>query len=200
MSEILSCSVTRTQLAAIDALVERTGQTRTEWLQQVIDAALSETPSNIRNLTERVAALELAQAKIAAVAQTIEALTQPIALTRFPPDEKTASPSTDQSSESQSVTPSSDPSPSAFPIASTSGAETGSWPASSQDTALDDDEDEPDEILYDFLEPQSSGMPSPSSGYPQSSAHPTQTTAEPSIYDAEDEPDEILYDFLDPQD
>ncbi|MBD0343933.1 MAG: hypothetical protein ICV63_03690 [Coleofasciculus sp. Co-bin14] len=56
-------------------------------------------------------------------------------------------------------------------------------------TFLEEEDEEPDEILYDFLEPNSS--PSPSQP-------PAAAVVRTSIEEEEDEPDEILYDFLEP--
>ena len=79
MTESLRCQVTSAELAQIDALLTRTGQTRSEWLQGLVQAALSETPINIRNLSERVASLEKATTNLSALQQQVEELTRQIA-------------------------------------------------------------------------------------------------------------------------
>jgi hypothetical protein len=55
---------------------------------------------------------------------------------------------------------------------------------------LEEEDEEPDEILYDFLEPES--PPSPSQP-------PATAVGSTSIEEEDDEPDEILYDFLEPE-
>ena len=161
MTELISCQVTDSELSQIDDLIARTGQTRSEWLNGIIKAALSETPTNIRHLTERVTILEQKTDHVTALQRQVEHLAQQVAMYL-------------------SEVPISPPSP------------PGSVPVAAPHVPLDpnhnrpiitsdDDDDEPDEVLYDFLE---STQPSPS--------HSPEN-----IYDAEDEPDEILYDFLD---
>lgn len=122
MTESISCQITSAELALIDERLAHTEQTRSEWLHGLVQAALNETPTKVRNLAER-------------------------------------------------ITPSSTPS------------------------IYDVEEDEPDEILYDFLEVESASSSSSSSSLPSRSA-----SSSGSIYDEDDEPYEILYDFLEPND
>lgn len=178
MTEFISCPVTSADLAQIDALLSRTGQTRDDWLQALVQAALSETPGNIRNLTERVASLERTTAGLMPLEQQVKDLNGKIAKL-LQPESLTANSTVANSTATNS--------PTAIVESPPSTAATASRPTSSSviQSVYDVEEDEPDEILYEFLEPDPSSAPS-LSNLPSGS-----------IYDAEDEPDEILYDFLD---
>ncbi|MEM9213137.1 MAG: hypothetical protein AAGD25_02225 [Cyanobacteria bacterium P01_F01_bin.150] len=181
------CQLTSTELAQIDDILSRTGQTRNEWLQGLVKAALSTTPANVRNLAERIDALEQSTAKLDILQQQVETLLQQranqadgdaplnISADVTPPSATTRS-TLSVSSNSHSAKSIQAPSP-PKPTAS-----------SSTPSIYDVEEDEPDEILYEFLEPEPSQPLSP-------------TSSSGSIYDAEDdEPYEILYDFLEPDD
>lgn len=212
MVKSIDCPVTIEQLLQIDTIVARTGQTRSEWLQSIVVSALSETPVNIRNLTDRVAALENAQADVLLLHHQVDILMQ-----RMLPD---LSPSLQyqlmQGPHSSQQPPSSQVDGCGLETdkaqtdlrnvdhSSKADASEASIDTSSFQTnhgMLDDQvDDEPDEVLYDFLEPNRSllqgnqGTASPKSYSPQDFNPPD------NIYDAEDEPDEILYDFLDESD
>lgn len=194
MTEWIGCTVSNDKLAQIDALIVRTGQTRNEWLQSLVQVALSEKPHNIRHLTERVERLEQQQELVTALAQQVNVLSQHFQaqvsgggtqhLDVDPPELRPVGnpivapgPRIDQASHP----------------AITLDAQTGD--GISQDWDDEDLDDQPDEILYEFLESASS------SDKTDSDTHSSGTTiSEPSIYDADDEPDEVLYDFLDEDD
>ncbi|NET08737.1 MAG: hypothetical protein F6K09_18125 [Merismopedia sp. SIO2A8] len=154
MTEWIGCTVSNEELAQIDALIVRTGQTRDEWLQSLVRNALSETPHNIRHLTERVVRLEQHQDLVKALTLQVNTLAQQLQ-----------------------------------PQPSTMSVEAGKTDDLEPQILEDDDlNDQPDEILYEFLEPASSSA---------SSSSESSYSSDSNIYDADDEPDEVLYDFLD---
>lgn len=186
MNESISCLITPTELAHIDQLVVRTGQTRSEWLQSLVQSALSETPTNIRHLTERVASLEQKLADMAELQRQVKQLTQTIDLSSTDPSPNLNKSFNPEEAPVQAASASLSPSPQESAAARpTSGQfSTGS--------IYDDVEDGPCEILHEFLEPE----PSSSKASPIPQAPVNQ-----SIYDVdEDDPDEILYDFLEDSD
>ena len=196
MSCQITCQITSVELAQIDQLLARTGQTRSEWVQGLVQAALSETPINVRNLAERVDSLEQTTTQLMALQHQVEQLTQQMtdSFSRKPSTDgsQDSSSSPDQANPSSTSSLSASPSPSATSqtTASPSDSPSPSMSLSSPTPSIYDvEEDEPDEILYEFLEPEAS---SPSSV-------PSSSTSN-SIYDGEDEPYEILYDFLEPED
>ncbi|MGK7887895.1 MAG: hypothetical protein AB4042_01075 [Leptolyngbyaceae cyanobacterium] len=132
----ISCSVTEDQLTQIDTLVARTGQTRSEWLQELVDAALSREESLADSGFKET--LHLANPMIPKVSSNQGHLSSGTA-----------------------------PYPTVDPL----------------------EEDEPDEVLYDFLESDSASH--------RKTEHSLPAYAPDNIYEAEDEPDEVLYDFLD---
>ena len=196
MTELINCRITLAELSQIDQLLAHTGQTRSEWLQGLVQAALSETPTNIRNLAERVSSLEQTITHLKNLEQQVEHLTQqmdgqPSKEISSGVSNGTTSP-LDRTDISSSSSLASNPSPTDSTQADSAQAPSlpKSVAASTPTPSIYDvEEDEPDEILYDFLEPEASG---PSSFRSSSSSG--------SIYDEEDEPYEILYDFLDPND
>lgn len=197
MNEPISCLITPTELAQIDQLIARTGQTRSEWLQSLVKSALSETPRNIRHLTERVTRIEHKLADLTALQNQVQYLTQII---DTPPKDSSAKDASANNIHAPSRTEAlpSEPDQRVSPLQSlpNSSAPDPTSVNPSARSIYDEVDDDPYEILHEFLEPESTG-----SDNPQKASQTQKTPSQKSIYDVEDDdPDEILYDFMEDSD
>jgi cytochrome c-type biogenesis protein CcmH/NrfF len=133
---IIHCQVTAAELAAVDAVAKKAGQSQTAWLYGLIQKALSQ--QNADETAAITARLTLIEKKVEQVSQLEQQFTE---LAR-------------QVQCLQAIAPNLLQSPSIAAIQIASSTNTKFAPYSTAAAIADDDlEDEPDEILYSFLEP-----------------------------------------------
>jgi hypothetical protein len=126
--QTIACQFTVEELAKMDTIAQRTGQSRSQWLYNLIEGAIGEIGNRaVEAMETRIAALEPEVAKVKRVEQQLADLTKTVGELRM------FTPSVPQ-----------------YRTAPTTGTYRTETPSSA--LVVDDDiEDEPDEILIDFL-------------------------------------------------
>jgi hypothetical protein len=128
--QTIECQFTAEELAKIDAIAQLTGQSRSQWFYNLVKGAIGEINGNAINaIATKVAALELEVAKVSRLEQQLADLTKTVEELRMysPTIPQYGTPPT-----------------------------TGTYRAEPGNAAIlvdDEIEDEPDEILLDFLTP-----------------------------------------------